>query len=141
VALPFPEGRVPSGSVGLVVQVDEVIPMEAFVAGLAIDAWDEVVPGETETSGVAFHFDQPSASAPNLIVLGVHPGDRPVWDVDTLLDTARETVELARMRAVDPEALRWVGRFLPAIYVADNLAGDAPAIDFRPLIGATFTRF
>jgi hypothetical protein len=141
VALPFPEGRVPVGTVGLVVQEDGALALEGFVAGLAIDAWDEVVPGETETSGVAFHFDQPSASAPNLIVLGVHPGDAPAWNVDTLLDTVRETVELARIRAVDPEALRWVGRFLPAIYVADNLAGDTPAIDFRPLVGASFTRF
>jgi hypothetical protein len=24
--------------------------------------------------------------------------------------------------------------------VADNLAGDTPAIDFRPLVGASFTR-
>jgi hypothetical protein len=140
-ALPFPDGRVPVGTVGLVVQEDGALALEEFVAGLAIDAWDEVVPGETETSAVAFHFDQPSASAPNLIVLGVHPGDAPAWDVDTLLDTVRETVELARIRAVDPEALRWVGRFLPAIYVADNLAGDTPAIDFRPLVGASFTRF
>ena len=141
VALPFPEGRVPAGTVGLVVQMEESLSLEALVAGLAIDAWDEIVPGETETSGVAFHFDQPSTSAPNMIVLGVHPGDRPTWDVDTLLDTVRETIELARIRAVDPEVLRWVGRFLPAIYIADNRRGDTPAIDFRPLVGATFTRF
>jgi hypothetical protein len=141
VALPFAEGRVPAGAVGLLAHMEESLSMEGSIAGLAIDAWDEVVPGETETSGVAFHFDQPSTSAPNMIVLGVHPGDSATWDVDTLLDTLRETIALARIRAVDPEVLRWVGRFLPAIYVADNRKGDTPAIDFRPLVGASFTRF
>ena len=44
-----------------------------------------------------------------------------------------ETLELARMRAVDPEVLGESGHWLPALHFAFNVDGDAVSTDFDPL--------
>ena len=41
-----------------------------------------------------------------------------------------ETLDLARIRAVDPDALDDVGHYLPALYFAINTAGDTVSTDF-----------
>ena len=45
-----------------------------------------------------------------------------------------ETLELARLRAVDGDALGEIAHFLPALYFAFNVEGDAVSTDFTPLI-------
>ena len=45
-----------------------------------------------------------------------------------------EALELARLRAVDPETLDErtdLGQLLPALYVSLNLSGDTISTDFR----------
>jgi hypothetical protein len=41
-----------------------------------------------------------------------------------------ETLDLARIRAVDPDALGEIGHYLPALYFANNAAGDTVSTDF-----------
>ena len=50
-----------------------------------------------------------------------------------LLDVVTETADLARIRTVGPEEAPWFGRFLPALLVAANFAGDTIGMDVRPL--------
>jgi hypothetical protein len=60
----------------------------------------EVVPSRRETTGLTFHYDQPNSAAPQALLLGVPADGRAVWDLDSLEAIMRETVELARLRAV-----------------------------------------
>jgi hypothetical protein len=86
-----------------------------------------------ETSGVAFHFDEPNSRAPQTILLAVSPDEQPVWDFETLEAIALETLELSKLRTVDPNALESVaelGDILPALYLSFNLAGDTLSTDF-----------
>jgi hypothetical protein len=60
------------------------------LAGLLVDGWTEVVPSRSETTGIAFQYDWPDSAAPQAILL--------------------ETLDLARLRLVQPGALGAVAR-------------------------------
>ena len=138
-----------SGRLSLVVQSATGAPPAAGapVAGLVVDEWTEVVPDRTQVTGLSFHVDQPDARAPQAILLAVPPTEAHVWSLSALEATVLETLELARLRLVDGEALAAVpagppppgpppprlGQYLPAIYLA-----SAPAVghrDHRPRAG------
>lgn len=105
-------------------------PGTSPVSGLMIDEWNEEVPATTETTGVAFHYNRPAAEAPQAILLAVAPSrGAATWTSATLLDVVRDTLELAKYRTVDPEALVQVGHYLPALYLAGNLDSDTVATD------------
>ena len=81
----------------------------ATLTGLVVDAWTQTVPAANRTTGLAFHFDQPTASAPQTVLLAVAPDTDPdrrpaTWDLDTLVDVVTSTMALAADRAVTPEA-------------------------------------
>ncbi|MFT6502851.1 MAG: hypothetical protein ACJASQ_002982 [Crocinitomicaceae bacterium] len=84
--------------------------------GLIFDEWNEVIPVTEETTGVAFHYDQPNAKAPNALLLAVSPELTGSWTFDDLLDTVAETFETMKKRAVEPDHLEEtaLGHFLPA---------------------------
>jgi hypothetical protein len=96
------------------------------LAGLRIDEWTEVVPNQTETTGVSFHYDAPQAAPPQSILLAVHPSPyddngQPIvpWDVDTLATILVETFELMQMRLVTLEELPdRLAEYLPALLFA-----------------------
>src|SRR5439155_1905776 len=133
VALAPEQGRVPGGRVSLVAKRSSGFDAAGSLAGLSIDDWVEVVPSEVENTGVTFHFDAPGAEPPQAWLLAVHPdpvGERRMWDIETVEAILRETFELAELRAVDEDALRGTGQFLPAAYFASNTAGDTVSTDF-----------
>lgn len=108
VALPPEAGQsVPGGRLSLVAQLPENFSFGQPFAGLLVDEWVEVIPNRSEVTGVAFHYDQPDAQAPQTMLLAVAPDLRPdaAWDLDTLAATVCETMDLARARAVAPEQL------------------------------------
>ncbi|MFA5650988.1 MAG: hypothetical protein WC914_07580, partial [Proteiniphilum sp.] len=74
------------------------------VCGLLIDEWTEVVPTEEETAGLAFHYDRPNSEPPQTMLLAVSPqlyGRG--WSWDDLLAILSETLDEAKLRAVEPE--------------------------------------
>jgi hypothetical protein len=75
------------------------------LAGLMIDDWSEVVPGEEETTGLAFHFDRPNACAPQALLLAVSPTLDGAWEWSDLVATVAETFDRAKIRAVEPDQL------------------------------------
>lgn len=95
------------------------------VSGLLVDEWVEVVPSKDETTGVAFNYDAPGSRPPQAVLLAVAPDDRPQWDLECLAATVLETLELAKLRAVDLTALVDIGQFLPALYFPEEIAGAA----------------
>jgi len=129
VALPFADDRFPTASVALVLHDRDDVDFTSAIAGLVLDEWTEVVPRGGEITGLSFHYDQPDATAPNVILIGVHPGDAATWDLDTLEAIVLESIDLTHIRAVDTDLLQWLGRYLPMIYLPDNLSGLTASVD------------
>jgi hypothetical protein len=84
----------------------------------------DVIPNAQEVAAAAFHHDRPNATAPQAILLAITPVPQATWDLDSLEAVVLETLNLAKIRAVDPHTLRDVGQVLPALYFAHNLAHD-----------------
>lgn len=104
------------------------------VAGLMIDDWVEVIPSRQQITGISFHHDDPTARAPQAILLAVRPDEFPEWTLEAVEGTVLEALHLAKLRAVDPDALGALGHYLPALYFAYNAGGaqvEAVSADFN----------
>jgi hypothetical protein len=93
--------------------------------GLMIDEWNEVIPNQYETTGVAFHFDQPESKPPQCMILAVSPVIQGKWNYQHLLGIVNNTLNEAKMRAVDYEQIGQTrfGQLLPAVvlpFTAEN---------------------
>ncbi len=87
------------------------------LAGLLVEEWVESIPNKEEVTGLTFHYDAPQPRAPQALLLAVAPEGVLKWDSTMLENTLRETLELAKLRAVDLSALGELGQYLPAMYV------------------------
>jgi hypothetical protein len=106
--------------------------------GLLLDEWTEVLPGEQETTGIAFHYDRPSSEPPQSWLLAVPSAASGVWTFADLVDAVSETLDLARVRAVEPDqldALPWA-RFLPAVITAATLHPISISVDLARTNGS-----
>jgi hypothetical protein len=139
VALPNPPGGAfPPGRLSLVAHLPQPFRPALPFSGLLIDEWVDAVPAAEVTTGVGFNYDGPGSRPPQTILLASAPPGAVRWEVETLEQTLLETLELAQLRALDPQALGedvLVQRALPALYVSANLAGDALSNDFARLVG------
>jgi hypothetical protein len=134
VGLPLQAGKsLPGGKLSLAVQSATAVDVRQPLAGLFIDEWVEVVPSAKETIGISFQYDQPNAAPPQTILIAVPPEIDLPWTVWSLQQVLLETLDLARIRAVDPDALDEVGHYLPALYFASNTAGHTVSTDFTTL--------
>jgi hypothetical protein len=106
---------------------------QSSYAGLMIDEWLERIPSTQEDASLAFHFDEPSARAPQAALLAVCPDARETWDDDILQAILIETLELAKIRTVDLASVEQVGQILPALYFALNLEGATVSTQFAIL--------
>jgi hypothetical protein len=136
-----------AGALSIVVQTMAAVDPTAPMAGLLVDEWVEVVPSRSETTAIAFQHNAPEARAPQAILLAVPPVIGAPWTAWNLHRLLLETLDAAKLRAVDAEALDpaalnpvagapavgEVAHFLPAMYFAVNADGDAVAPDFGPL--------
>jgi hypothetical protein len=126
VALPrIPNQSIKGGKLSLVAHVpfQSSIDFTQPVSGLLIDEWVEVVPSQTETAGLTFHYDQPSACAPQAVLIAVPSDDnRTVWDLDMLTSVLHETLEMAQLRAQS------INDLVEASWVEDDMPNGA-----RPL--------
>lgn len=138
-ALEFPES-LPSGD-PLVIDEDKLlftghfaVPFDesARQAGLLLDEWTEVIPRRTEDTGLAFHYDRPNSEPPQTILLALPADHGEGWRWEDLVDGIRETVDLARKRAIEPDHLDTTAyaRFLPAVISAVSLYPLFPALNF-----------
>jgi hypothetical protein len=134
VGLPLASGQELSPSrFSLVVQAASDLDLNKPMTGLLIDEWVEVVPNAKETTATVFQYDQPDASPPQSILLAVPPDIEQPWNLWTMQQVLLEALDLARIRAVDPEALDEIGHYIPSLYFAANSAGDAISTDFSRL--------
>ncbi len=99
---------------------------QGALAGVLVDAWSEVVPGATAVTGLAFHYDAPKARAPQAILLAVPPDPGRPWDFEDLEATLLETLELAKLRGVEARDLPGQGRYLPAVFLIQDMEQEPP---------------
>jgi hypothetical protein len=101
--------------------------------GLMVDEWPERIPNAQQPASVAFHFEEPTARAPQALLLAVCPDNRELWDDQILQAVLQETLELAKIRTVDLASIQQVGQILPALYFALNLQGATVSTQFAVL--------
>jgi hypothetical protein len=77
----------------------------APMAGLLSDEWTELVPAPTETTGMAIHVNRPNAVAPHALLVAVAPKQTGRWSWDDLVAILGDTLDRARLRAVEPDAI------------------------------------
>jgi hypothetical protein len=142
-----PTRPIAAGRLSLVVQNAGVADAAQPMAGLMVDEWVEIVPSRSETSGIAFQHDAPDSRPPQVVLLAVPPVLGRAWTAWDLHRLLLETLDAAKLRAIDAEALDnaalnpvagaqgvgEVAHFLPALHFAVNVDGDAVSPDFGPL--------
>ncbi|MEJ8850705.1 hypothetical protein [Variovorax rhizosphaerae] len=124
-----PNAEPPSGKLSLVLQTPATLDTALPLCGLAVDEWIEVVPSRRETTAITFQYNPPDACAPQAVLLAVPPVPDQVWTVEKLHRVLLETLDLAKLRAVDPEALAGTAQYLPALYLAFNAKDDVVSTD------------
>lgn len=128
---PFPAGPRPQASSHMVWHAPTETTPGTPVTGLLLDEWTELLPGvdlpgtdaqpappaepNTELTGVTFHYDRPDAKAPHNVLIAVPPDLDRGWTSDGLVQVLRETMELAKLRAVDLMDHPLLDDLIPAI--------------------------
>jgi hypothetical protein len=108
----------------VVVQPATPLAAGAPFAALVADEWQDVIPSEKETTGIAFHYDAPNAEPPQALLLAVSAAalERNMrWTWDELVASVEQALDLAKMRAVEPDQLRAtrLDAVLPATIMAE----------------------
>ncbi len=131
VALPPAAGAlIPPSKLSLVIHTIGAINTTLFTTGLLVDEWVEVVPNTRETTALTFQFDAPDACAPQSVLIAVPPVPGQEWTADTLRRVLMETLDLAKLRAVDTASLGAAAQHLPGLYFAFNTEDHAVSTDF-----------
>jgi hypothetical protein len=112
--------NVQAGKLSLIVHAAATLKVDQPLCGLLVDEWVEVVPSSKETTAIAFQFNPPDACAPQSVLLAVPPVPDQPWTVASLHRVLVETLDLAKLRAVDAEALGEIGHYMPALFFAFN---------------------
>jgi hypothetical protein len=132
----IPPEKVPRGRVSCLLLVPEAASFTGTgadkVQGLLVDDWVETVPATEEDTGIAFHYDNPGAEAPQSVLVAVPAAADRKWTWRQLLATVDETMDLAQIRVVEPQDLP-LGQALPAIYLSHNVDNIMVSTDFPEL--------
>ncbi len=93
---------------------------EGSQSGMLIDELIEVLPSKRQTTGIAFHYNQPTTEPPQTLLLAITPEITGAWSWDKLVGTLHSTLDRAKLRAVEPDHLDKTafGHLLPAIISA-----------------------
>ncbi len=107
--------------------------------GIIVDEWTEIIPNEEEVTGIVYNYDQPDAQAPQNLLLAINPDTETKWNWNNLIHILNETLDLAKIRAVEPDHLddSIFAQILPSIisevappqareYDDDNTVTDKP---------------
>jgi hypothetical protein len=127
--------RPPSGRVSIAMLRESSPGGAGDWAGLLVDEWVETIPSPTEQTGIAFHYDDPGAEAPQAVLIAVPPRVRS-WSFDDLAATLLETMDLARIRLVTTADLAPLAQLVPTTFVAANVDNATIGVDFHPLVAS-----
>ena len=134
--LSWPRAYTPPGdALSLVQWLPDAYDSMGTQCALWLDEWTETLPQATpatpatpttaqdppqgtQSTSLAFHYDQPNSEAPQAMLLVVSPRSNPTtWTIDDLLGAVNETLDLAKKRTVEPDALAFtpLATVLPAV--------------------------
>jgi hypothetical protein len=130
---PLPGVDLPPAKLSMVVQAAGALDTTKPLAALLVDEWVEFVPSAAETTAITFQFDPPNAFAPQNVLVAAPPVAGQDWTTETLRQVLMETLDLAKLRAVDTSLLGAAAQYLPGIYVPFNADDAAVSTDFVPL--------
>src|SRR6202521_1676663 len=133
VAQAFVGAPPPANTLSLAI-VGPTAPAAGTLAALLVADWVEVIPSAQETTGLTYHYDAPSAQAPQTVLLAVPSRPQPTsWTYSDLIETVGTALDLSHARSVELNDLQWQMRqVLPAAYLA-NQTDATPAIPgWRP---------
>ncbi|MFK4593568.1 hypothetical protein [Streptomyces pristinaespiralis] len=127
---PVPSGSHPAPHHCAVLRADGAAD-PGQIAGLVVDAWTETVPepargdpGEQEElGGLAFHYNQPDARAPQALLLAVPPDPARGWRMQDVHAVVEETFALARLRGMDLNDLFALRGLLPVQWMRPEHGG------------------
>jgi hypothetical protein len=126
VALPFPAADRP-GSDRLCYTAHYPVPFDksAPQCGLLLDEWTEVIPATDRTTGITFNFARPDNEPPQAILLVTPAASSGAWQWDDLVGALNETLDLAKVRAVEPADIDQTpySMFVPATITASAVYG------------------
>ena len=89
------------------------------MSGLLFDGWVEAVPRREVMTGVAVHFDSPSARPPQAVLLMTVPPE-PGFTEDEVVRILDQTLSMARARAIGTETLGELGHYLPGVFLPEG---------------------
>ena len=135
----------PRDHVSIAVQSPAAIDITLPINALVLDEWHELIPNETETTGISFHHDAPNTEPPNTLLLAVserRTGNHGQWMWDELVSCVDQALVLAKMRTVDPDILRKtrLDAVLPATMAAETAAATTIATSYLDNVSATLAQ-
>ena len=112
--------RAPAGRTCIVSVTDWQAPLAApTMSGLLFDGWVEPVPRREVMTGVAVHFDSPSARPPQAVLLMTVPPESGFTE-DEVVRILDQTLSMARARAIGTETLDALGHYLPGVFLPED---------------------
>ena len=88
------------------------------VAGLVCATLTEAIPAPHQTTGIAWHFDAPSARPPQVVLLSMVDESKTACD-DQIFAQMLNTLELTKLRATGADRIVGLGHEAPALYLPD----------------------
>jgi hypothetical protein len=104
-AMEFPADHVIEGDSMLYTAYAPALNPAASIAGLLVDEWTETIPVREETTALTFHYDRPNCEAPQTLLLVTPSTAKGVWTWQEVVASLHEALDLARLRAVEPDQL------------------------------------
>jgi hypothetical protein len=123
-------------TLSIAIHGDQAFVAGAAHAGLLVDDWTETIPTSEEITGISFNFNQPNAFPPQAILLAVPPQINGQWDWNGLIGILTDTLQRARLRAVEPQMLATANKvetsvLLPALLANFTQTDLDIALDYR----------
>lgn len=98
-------------------------------SGLFVEEWVEFIPDALHTTGAAIHAESPKAKAPQAVLLAVPDELGQPWTLERVERTLLDTLDLAKIRGVDPECLGSLSHLLPTLYMPFTTITDDVSTD------------
>lgn len=86
--------------------------------GIVIEEFSEHIPDKELSTGLSFHYNGPNVEAPQSFLLAVkdqEPQDNTPWTEEDLADILNDTLDLAKIRALDLEAIEKLAFAMPLV--------------------------
>jgi hypothetical protein len=131
-ALAFPESLELSGDNLLYTAYAPAFDANQSQVGLLVDEWTETIPARQETTAMTFHYDRPNCEAPQAMLLVTPAAVGNTWSWQEVVASLHEALELARLRALEPDLLDQTdyARLLPATVATLTVRPVTIALNF-----------